>query len=255
MKSAHFLPVQQSDSLGKLAGINCKLHGVPTSIVSYRDPRFTSHFFGKFAKSFRDKITFQYSISPPDRWTIGEDNSNIRRCVKSFYHSSIGMAAYEALYGRRCRSPVCWDMDELRQLEDPELIQETGIIRFGRQGKLSPRYIGPFEILEKVGPLAYRLALPQELSQIHDVFHVSMLRRHRSDPSHIVQESKIQLTEDLNNKEEPARILDRQIKKLRNKEIPIVKVKWSQHSPKEATWEVEKDMRVQYPYLFSENGE
>ena len=130
-----------------------------------------------------------------------------------------------------------------------------GIIRFGRQGKLSPRYIGPYEILERVGPLAYRLALPQELSQIHDVFHVSMLRRYRSDPSHVVQESEIQLTEDLSYKEEPVEILDRQIKKLRNKEIPIVKVKWSRHSPKEATWEVEKDMRVQYPYLFSVIGE
>ena len=102
-----------------------------------------------------------------------------------------------------------------------------GIIRFGRQGKLSPRYIGPYEILERVGPLAYRLALPQELSQIHDVFHVSMLRRYRSDPSHVVQESEIQLTEDLSYKEKPVKILDRQIKKLHNKEIPIVKVKWS----------------------------
>eukprot|EP00257_Ricinus_communis_P013549 XP_015571010.1 uncharacterized protein LOC107260805 [Ricinus communis] len=210
------------------------------------------------------------------------------------------MAPYEALYGRRCRSPVCWDMDGSRQLEGPKLIQETvdniqivkkclkaaqdrqksyvdkhrsemeyevgekvflrvspwkGIIQFGKQGKLSLRYIGPYEILERVGPLAYRLALPQELSQIHDVFHVSMLRRYRSYPSHIVQESEIQLTEDLSYKEEPVGILDRQVKKLLNKEIPIVKVKWSRHSPKEATWEVEKDMRVQYLYLFSENGE
>ena len=130
-----------------------------------------------------------------------------------------------------------------------------GIIRFRRQGKLSPRYISPYEILERVGPLAYRLALPQELSRIHDVFHVSMLRRYRSDPSHVVQESEIQLTEDLNYKEEPVEILDRQIKKLRNKEIPIVKVKRSRHSTKEATWEVEKDMRVQDPYLFSKTGE
>eukprot|EP00257_Ricinus_communis_P026986 XP_025014400.1 uncharacterized protein LOC112536066 [Ricinus communis] len=89
-----------------------------------------------------------------------------------------------------------------------------GIIWFGRQGKLSPRYIGPYEILERVGPLAYQ-------------FHVSMLRRYRSDPSHIVQESEIQLTEDLSYKEEPVGILDRQIKKLRNKEIPKIKVKWS----------------------------
>ena len=94
---------------------------------------------------------------------------------------------------------------------------------------MSPKYIGPYEILEIVGPLAYRLALPQELSQIHNVLHVSMLRRYRYDPSHIVSESEIQLTEDLSYKEEPVEILDRRIKKLRNKEIPIVKVKWSRH--------------------------
>ncbi|KAL0428217.1 UNVERIFIED_CONTAM: hypothetical protein Slati_2996500 [Sesamum latifolium] len=130
------------------------------------------------------------------------------------------MAPYEALYGRRCRSLICWDIEGLQQLEGPELVQETvekvkivkkylkaaqdrqksyadkhrkemeyeigdkvflkvspwkGILRFGRQGKLSPRYSGPYEIIEKIGPLAYRLALSSELSQIHDVFHVSML--------------------------------------------------------------------------------
>ena len=82
-----------------------------------------------------------------------------------------------------------------------------------------------------------------------------MLKRYRSNPSHIVPESEIQLTEYLSYKEEPIEILDRQIKKLRNEKITIVKVKWSRHSPKEATWEVEKDMRVQYPYLFSVIGE
>ena len=100
-----------------------------------------------------------------------------------------------------------------------------------RQEKLSPRYIGPDEILERVSPLAYKLVLPPELSQIHDVFHVSMLRRYRYDPSHIVQESEIQLTEDLSYREELVKILDRQIKKLRNKEIPIVKVKLSRPEP------------------------
>ncbi|KAL2232439.1 UNVERIFIED_CONTAM: hypothetical protein Sindi_1423900 [Sesamum indicum] len=127
-----------------------------------------------------------------------------------------------------------------------------GILRFGKQGKLSPRYIGPYEILERVGPLAYRLALPTELSQIHDVFHVSMLRRYRSDPSHILHEPKIEILEGLTYVEEPTEILDQSIKKLRNKEIPMVKVKWSHHSPREATWEVEGSMREKYPYLFPE---
>ena len=110
-----------------------------------------------------------------------------------------------------------------------------GILRFGKHGKLSPRYIGPYEIVEKVGPLAYRLALPAELSKLHNVFHVSMLRRYRSDPSHVLQEPEIDVSEDLTYKEVPIEIMDRMIRKLRNKEIPMVKVRWNHHSPKEAT--------------------
>ncbi|KAL0405616.1 UNVERIFIED_CONTAM: hypothetical protein Slati_3875500, partial [Sesamum latifolium] len=95
-----------------------------------------------------------------------------------------------------------------------------GVLRFGKQGKLSPRYIGPYEITERIGPLAYRLALPVELSQIHDVFHVSMLRRYRSDPSHVVRDPEIEVSENLTYIEEPIEILDRTVKKLRNKDIP-----------------------------------
>ena len=155
-------------------------------------------------------------------------------------------------YVDKYRREMKYDVDEKVFLK---VLPWKGIIRFNRQEKLSPRYIGPYEILERVGPLAYRLVLPPELSQIYDVFHIFMLRIYRYDLSHIVLELELQLTEDLSYNEEPIEILDRQIKKLRNKEIPIVKVKWSRHSPKEATWEVEKDMRVQYPYLFSMIGE
>ncbi|KAL0442263.1 UNVERIFIED_CONTAM: hypothetical protein Sradi_0165200 [Sesamum radiatum] len=117
------------------------------------------------------------------------------------------------------------------------------ILRFGKQGKLSSRYIRPYEIIERIGPLAYRLALPSELSQMHDVFHVSMLQRYRSDPSHIIRDPKIEITEELTYVEEPMKILDRSVRKLRNKEIPIVKVKWGHHSPREPTWEVKEHMR------------
>ena len=131
-----------------------------------------------------------------------------------------------------------------------------GILRFDKQGKLSPRYIGLYEILERVGPLAYRLALPPELAQVHNVFHVFMLRRYRSEPSHIIKIPKIEVSKQLTYVEEPVEILDKQIRKLRSKEIPMVKVKWSQHSPKEATWEVEEHIRAEYPYLFDKtNGE
>ncbi|KAL6218368.1 hypothetical protein ACLB2K_011582 [Fragaria x ananassa] len=125
-----------------------------------------------------------------------------------------------------------------------------GVVRFGKRGKLSPRYIGPYEIIERVGSLAYRLALPPELSRIHNVFHVSMLRKYIADPSHVLQEQPISLTRDLSYEEEPIQILDRKEQVLRNKTIPLVKVLWRSHQVEEATWESEEQMMQQYPYLF-----
>ena len=124
-------------------------------------------------------------------------------------------------------------------------------LSFGRKGKLSPRFIGPYEVLEKVGPIAYRLALPPELAKLHDVFHVSMLRRYRSDPSYILPVQDIQVQEDFTFDEEPKAVLDSEIRQLRNKQIPLVKVLWQHHGMEEATWEPESTMRVQYPKLFS----
>ena len=125
-----------------------------------------------------------------------------------------------------------------------------GIMRFGNKGKLSPRYIRPYEIIEKIGPLAYRLALPPELSRIHIVFHVSMLRRYRSDPSHMIKDSEIKISVNLSYVEEPIRIVDHKIKKLRNREIPMVKVVWKNHGIEEATWETAEKMKRNYPQLF-----
>ena len=128
------------------------------------------------------------------------------------------------------------------------------ILCFGRNGKLSPRFIGPYEILERVGPVAYRLAFPLELAKLHDVFHVSMLHRYRSDPSHILPIQDIQVQEYFTFEEELKAILDREIKQLRNKQVPLVKVLWQHHGMEEATWEPESTMRVQYPQLFSSSN-
>ncbi|GAV86255.1 Chromo domain-containing protein [Cephalotus follicularis] len=124
-------------------------------------------------------------------------------------------------------------------------------MRFGKKGKLTPRFIGPFEILERVGPVAYRLALPPSLSDVHNVFHVSMLRKYHPDPSHVLQWEPLELRTDLSFEEIPIRILDRRIKQLRSKTIPLVKVLWQYHGVEEATWEREDDMRAKYPQLFS----
>ena len=105
-----------------------------------------------------------------------------------------------------------------------------GIFRFSKKGKLSPRYIGPFEILDHVGATAYRLDLPANLSRLHNVFHVSMLKKYLPDPSHVLSSEPIDLREDLSYIEEPVRILDRKYQVLRTKVIPLVKVLWRSHS-------------------------
>ena len=101
-----------------------------------------------------------------------------------------------------------------------------GIVRFGNYRKLSSHFIGPYEIVERIRPVAYRLALPLELSQVHDVFHVSILKKYRSDPSHVLKQQPIELREDLSYAEELVRILAREEKVLKNKVIPLVKVLW-----------------------------
>ena len=129
-----------------------------------------------------------------------------------------------------------------------------GVMRFGNKGKLSPRYIGPYKILERVGPLAYRLALPPELARIHNVFHVSMLRRYRSDPSHVLRDSEIEISENLTYVEEPLAIMDHEIRQLRKRSILMVKVIWKNHEMKEVTWETEEKKRKNYPHLFPESS-
>ena len=125
------------------------------------------------------------------------------------------------------------------------------VLRFRKKGKLSPRFIGPYEVSERIGLVAYQLTLPPELAKLHDVFHVSMLRKYCFDESHILPIQDIQVQPDFTFDEEPKAILDREVKQLRNKQVPLVKVLWQHHSMEEATWEPESTMRAQYPKLFN----
>ena len=131
-------------------------------------------------------------------------------------------------------------------MEESDEIQENG--------KLSPRFIGPYEVIGKVGPVAYKLALPPKLEKIYNVFHVSMLRRYRLDSSHVVSLETIELRPDLTYEKEPVEILAREVKELRNKKILLVKVLWRNHKTEEATWESEETMRQQYLQLFNEGN-
>ena len=123
-----------------------------------------------------------------------------------------------------------------------------GVVRFGKRGKLNPRYIGPFEILRRVGPVAYRLKLTPELANVYDVFHVSMLRKYIPDSSHIVVQPPIEIEKNLSCEERPVRIMDRQEKRLRNKSIPLVKIWWENQSGNEATWEKEISSSIRLRY-------
>ena len=123
-------------------------------------------------------------------------------------------------------------------------------MRFGKKGKLSTRFISPYEILENVGNVDYRLTLALELSSMHNIFHVSMLRRYILNPTHVLSQEPLALDQYLSYEECPIQILDKREKELRNKKISLVKVLWRSQSVEEATWELEDEMRNKYPELF-----
>ena len=152
-------------------------------------------------------------------------------------------------------------MDILRDLEFEvedrvflKLSPWKGVVHFGKRGKLNPRYIGPFEIVERIGPVAYRLDLPEKFSRVHNVFHISRLRKYIPDLPHVLETLEIELRDDLSYEEQPVQILGREEKDLPNKTISLVKVLWRNHLVEEATWKREDKMRSKYPHLFHNTG-
>ena len=131
---------------------------------------------------------------------------------------------------------------------------KRGVVRFGKRGKLSPRFIGPFEILERVGTVAYRLALPPSMSGVHEVFHVSMLQKYAPDPAHVVDWGQIEVDTDGTFEEGPVCILDSRDQVLRRKTVSLVLVLWRHYGVEESTWECEDTMRATYPFLFRDEG-
>ncbi|CAN6694476.1 unnamed protein product [Malus baccata var. baccata] len=267
-KSAHFIPVREKYPLSRLAKLFIskivKYHGVPVDIISDRDPRFTSKFWIAFQEALGMRLLYNMAYHPQidgqSERTIHMLEDMLRSSVLQLgdgwhdcldlmeftynnnYHSSIGMAPFGALYGKSCRTALCWSEVGERVLVGLEIVDETTqnvqviksnlkaaqdrqksladkhatdrrynvgdyvfmklspwkcVVRFGKKGKLSPKYIGLYMITERVGEVAYMLELPPELSKVHDVCHVSMLRHYVSDPSHVISSQPLEINSDL----------------------------------------------------------
>ena len=151
------------------------------------------------------------------------------------------------MYMQKCRRPLEFEVGDQVLLEVSPM---KGVLRFGKKGKLSPRYVGLFEIIERIREVAYRLALPPTLSKLHDVFHVSILKKYLHDLSYVLSYESLDVDPKLSYEEKPVEILNRKDKVLCNKIVSLVKVLWCNHVVEEAPWETEEDMRKRYPKLF-----
>ncbi|GKE81528.1 putative reverse transcriptase domain-containing protein, partial [Tanacetum coccineum] len=260
-KSAHFLAICEDYNTEKLARLYIDVivarHGVPVTIILDRDGRFTSHFWQTVQKALGTRLDLNFGGSWDVHLPLTEFSYN------NSYHSSIQCASFEALYGRKCRSYVLWEEIREGSLIGPELVLEMtdkvvllkvspwkGVVHFGKKGKLAPRYVGPFEILDRIGLVAYRLRLLEELSSVHDTFHVSNPKKCLADANLHVPLDEIMVDKTLCFVEEPVEIMEREIKKLKHRNIALVKIRWnSKRSPK-FTWEHEDQIRIKYPQFF-----
>nr|GEY47723.1 hypothetical protein [Tanacetum cinerariifolium] len=217
-------------------------HGVPVLIILDRDPRFASRML-QTLKEMLHACVMDFSSGWDKHLPLAEFSYN------NNYHTSIKVAPFEALYERKCRSPKSYADVICKPLEfkvgDEVMLNVSpwkGVIQFRKHRKLSLRYIRPFKILSRVGPVGYKLELPRELQGIHNTFHVSNLKKCLSDEDLIIPLDEVRIDEKLHFIIEPIEIMDREVKKLKQSRIPIVKVRWNSSRGPEYTWEREDQM-------------
>ncbi|GJS94974.1 putative reverse transcriptase domain-containing protein [Tanacetum coccineum] len=246
-------------------------HGIPASIICDRGRKITVQISGiPISEALVQILRYEALRIIQKLMARARELFKLSRtCMYNSYHASIKAAPYEALYGRKCRSPVCWVEVGEAQLTGLELIQETtekivlikqrmqaaqdrqksyadrkrkpmefevgdrvmlkvspwkGVIRFGKRGNLNPRYVRPFKVLAKVGKVSYKLELPQELSRVHHTFHVSNLKKCYANKPLVMSLERIHVDDNLQFVEEPVEIHEREIKRLKQSRIPLVKV-------------------------------
>ncbi|WVZ64963.1 hypothetical protein U9M48_014405 [Paspalum notatum var. saurae] len=293
-KVAHFIPVKTTYSGAKLAELYMSrivcLHGVPKKIVSDRGTQFTSHFWKRLHESMGTKLNFSSAYHPQTDGQTERTNQiledMLRACAIQYgtswdkslpyaefsynnsYQASIKMSPFQALYGRRCRTPLHWDQPGEKQLFGPGIIEDAerqvrmirenlriaqtgreedlefavgdyvylkvspirGLRRFKVKGKLAPRYIGPFKIIDRKGEVAYQLELHDRLSGVHDVFHVSRLKKCTRVPEEQLREDELNVRDDLTYTEYPGPNFRNGREDYRNGVIKMCKVKWSHHT-------------------------
>ncbi|GJX34814.1 putative reverse transcriptase domain-containing protein [Tanacetum coccineum] len=249
-------------------------HGIPVSIICDRDGRFTSNFWRSFQKALGTDLSIRHCISSKtDDQSKGLSNTQTATaCVIDFgkeaqLTGSPLMKDQETTekivlikqriqaaqdrqksYADLKRKPMEFEVGDRVMLK---VSPWKGVVRFGKRGKLNPRYVGPFKVLAKVGKVAYRLELPQELSRVHHTFHVSNLKKCYADEPLVMPLEGIHVDDKLQFVEEPVEIMEREIKRLKRSRIPLVKVRWNSRRGPEFTWEREDSFKQKYPQLFA----
>jgi hypothetical protein len=304
-KTAHFLSVHTTYNAKKYAEIYLDqivhLHGIPKIIISDHRAQFIARFWEQLQDALGTKLIRSSAYHPQTDGQTKRVNQiledMLRACALQYdknwdkylslaefsynnsYQTILKMAPFEALYGRRCRTPLSWSQTGERKVFGPDLVMEAEDkvkiiqnnlkaaqsrqksyadirrrpLRFGVKGKLAPRYIRPFEILEIGGPVAYRLQLPSQLAAIHNIFHVSQLKKCVKIPTEIIDSQAIKIEPNLTYTEHPLKVLDTKERSTRRETIRIYKIQWNHHTEEEATWETESYLQHNFPDFFQAN--
>ncbi|GJZ05211.1 putative reverse transcriptase domain-containing protein [Tanacetum coccineum] len=248
-KSAHFLPMREDAMLEKLTRQYLKevvsKHGVTVSIISDRDGKFMSHFWKSLNKALGTRLDMSIAYHPE---TDGQSERTIQT-LEDMLRACVQTTTLE-----KCRSPICWAKVGDSQLTGPEIIHETTekIVQIKSHIQAAhDRQKSYANIIAKVGTVAYHLEIPEKLSRVHSTFHVSKLKKCMADEPLAIPLDEIQIDEKLHFIEEPIEIMDREVKRLKQSRISIVKVRWNSRRGLEFTWEREDQMQKKYPHLFT----